>query len=211
MSDTGVGMSEEVRRRVFDPFFTTKGLRGTGLGLSVVYGIMQRHGGHIEVDSAPGKGTTFTLRFQVAAQPVALPQASATMRSVAARRLFLVDDDATVRHTLADLLRSAGHFVTEFDEGATTVRQLRENPPDLVLTDLGMPEMSGWEVARACKRATPGLPVILLTGWGERPASESDHPGVADRILGKPVRLNELLEVIETLTASQDPPTGDRM
>jgi signal transduction histidine kinase/CheY-like chemotaxis protein len=206
VSDTGVGMSEEVRRRVFDPFFTTKGLRGTGLGLSVVYGIMQRHGGHIDVESIPGGGTTFTLRFQAATQPAAIPRPVASAGSVISRTLYLIDDDTTVRRTLAELLRSAGHTVTEFDDGATAVHRLGANPPDLVLTDLGMPEMSGWEVAQACKVTMPHLPVVLLTGWGERPADEAAHAGVTDRILGKPVRLEELLTAIRDLTRSPADP-----
>ena len=201
VKDTGVGMSEGVRRRIFDPFFTTKGVKGTGLGLSAAYGIMQRHGGHIEVASAPGRGTTFTLRFMVASEDAASSLVPATVRAVSPRRLLLIDDDPTVRFTLTELLEETGHVVTAAEGGAEGLAALRQRPVDIVLTDLGMPEMSGWEVARAVKTTAPDLPVILLTGWGERPASQAEHPGVVDRMLEKPVRLNDLLTAIRDLTS----------
>jgi CheY-like chemotaxis protein len=199
-------MTEDVRRRVFDPFFTTKGVRGTGLGLSVVYGIMQRHGGHIAVTSSPGQGTTFTLRFRVADGAASESPPPVVARSYPPRRLLLVDDDSSVRRTLVNLLRAVGHTVAEYAEGALALEHLREHPVDVVLTDLGMPEMSGWDVARASKALDARRPVILLTGWGERPARHADHPGLADRILGKPVPLNELLAAIESLTANDRTP-----
>jgi PAS domain S-box-containing protein len=204
VTDSGVGMAEDIRRRIFDPFFTTKGVKGSGLGLSVVYGIMQRHQGSIDVVSAPGRGTTFVLRFQAAPAAAALPQPPGEMRSFPPRRLLLIDDESTVRQTLSALLRAAGHHVTESNEGAKGLTHLDEHPVDLVLTDLGMPEMSGWDVTRAVKAVNPRLPVILLTGWGEHPASQADHPSLVDRILGKPVRLDELLVAIEQLTAPDD-------
>jgi CheY-like chemotaxis protein len=207
VTDTGVGMAEDIRRRIFDPFFTTKGVKGSGLGLSVVYGIMQRHRGSIDVVSTPGRGTTFALRFQAAPAVAALPQPLGERRSFPPRRLLLIDDESTVRQTLSALLRQAGHHVTEHDEGAKGLAFLGERSVDLVLTDLGMPAMSGWDVTRAVKAVNPHLPVILLTGWGEHPASQVDHPSLVDCILGKPVRLDELLVAIEQLTApgDQDP------
>ena len=202
--DTGVGMAEDVRRRIFDPFFTTKGVKGSGLGLSVVYGIMQRHQGSIDVVSAPGRGTTFVLRFQAAPTADTLPQSVRGRQSFPPRRLLLIDDESTVRQTLSALLRAAGHQVSEYDEGTKGLAHLGEHSVDLVVTDLGMPEMSGWDVTRAVKAAHPRLPVILLTGWGEHPASQADHPSLVDRILGKPVRLDELLVAIDQLTAPGD-------
>jgi CheY-like chemotaxis protein len=205
--DTGIGMDEAVRRRIFDPFFTTKGAKGSGLGLSVVYGIMQRHGGHIEVASAPGQGTAVTLRFRVAAEEAGLCEKPAPVRTVPSRHLLLIDDDPTVRRTLAELLQAAGHLVTVTEGGAEGLTCLRQDSVDLVLTDLGMSEMSGWDVARAVKATAPHLPVILLTGWGEQPMGQSEHPGLVDRILGKPVRLNDLLTAIHELTArTAEPP-----
>jgi CheY-like chemotaxis protein len=167
----------------------------------VVYGIMQRHQGSIDVVSAPGRGTTFLLRFQTAQTADTRPESVRGGQSFPPRRLLLIDDESTVRQTLSALLRAAGHQVTEYNEGAKGLAHLGEHAVDLVVTDLGMPEMSGWDVTRAVKAAYPRLPVILLTGWGEHPASQADHPSLVDRILGKPVRLSELLAAIEQLTA----------
>jgi CheY-like chemotaxis protein len=199
--DTGVGMSEDVRTRIFDPFFTTKGGRGTGLGLSVVYGIMERHGGRIAVASAPGRGTTVTLHFQTVRPAPAHGGGPPRTSAVAPKRLLLVDDDTMVRHTLASLLQAAGHAVTEADGGAAGIALFGKDAIDLVLTDVGMPEVTGWDVAAAIRAAAPRVPVVLLTGWGEHGAAETPRPGLVDRVLGKPVRLEDLLAVIAELTA----------
>jgi signal transduction histidine kinase/CheY-like chemotaxis protein len=201
VTDTGVGMPDEVRQRIFDPFFTTKGVRGSGLGLSMVYGIMERHGGSIQVASAPGQGTTVTLRFQVARTSTPVPDAAIPLPSGPARRILLIEDDPVVRRTLASLLRTGGHIVEEADGGPAGLTRLTEKPVDLVLTDLGMPELNGWEVARQVKARHPDLPVVLLTGWGEQLEDSGDIPaGLVDRVLGKPVRLEDLLTTIAELT-----------
>jgi len=198
VADTGVGMAPAVRERALEPFFTTKGPQGTGLGLSVVYGIMERHGGRIDVESAPGCGTAIRLTFRAA--PPAPGPPPPCRRAVAPRRLLLIDDDPTVRRTLASLLRAAGHRVAEAAAGPEGLARLREEAPDAVLTDLGMPEMTGWEVARAVKAEAPALPVLLLTGWGDQAAVEAEGEACVDRVLGKPVRLEDLLAAIAELT-----------
>jgi signal transduction histidine kinase/ActR/RegA family two-component response regulator len=200
VTDTGIGIPDSVRTQIFDPFFTTKGPHGTGLGLSVVYSIMERHGGRVDVSSVPGRGTTFRLRFQRAVGQAEDRSVEASVARVAARRLLLVDDDPAVRMTLGSLLRAAGHTVLEAEGGTEGVRLLADAPPDLVITDLGMPEVSGWDVARVAKSRYPTLPVILLTGWGEEAASAEGDSRSIDRILGKPVRLQELLATVEELT-----------
>ena len=199
ITDTGVGMTEEVCARVFEPFFTTKGLQGSGLGLAVVYGIMERHGGRIAVTSALGQGTTVTLTFQIAREAEAASGPPGLV-PVTPRRLLIIDDDPMVRQTVVSLLRAAGHSVVEADGGAAGLVRLAETPMDCVLTDLGMPEMTGWDVARAVRTLHPNLPIVLLTGWGEQAAGEADHHGLVDRVLGKPVRLEELLRVIREIT-----------
>ncbi len=198
VTDTGIGMPEEVQRRIFEPFFSTKGGHGTGLGLSVVYGIMERHGGNIQVRSAVGQGTTFTLHFQ-AAPPVteALPQLGQPPSRPC--RILVIDDDAAVRTTLVDLLRAAGHQVADAEGGAAGLAHLDRDGFDLVLTDLGMPEMTGWEVAAAIKDRFPSLPIILLTGWGEPIESNALATRRIDRVLGKPIRLDDLLRTITAL------------
>ena len=208
VTDSGVGMTSEVCHRIFDPFFTTKGVKGTGLGLSVVYGIMQRHGGRIDVTSSPGEGTTFRLRFLVAAEGLVAPSPTVSGLTVRPRCILLIDDDAAVRRTMTELLQEVGHTVIAAEGGAEGLEHLGMSRVDLVITDLGMPGMTGWEVARAVKAVALHPPVILLTGWGERPASHSEHAGLVDRVFGKPVRLDELLAAIRDLTPSADEP-GD--
>jgi CheY-like chemotaxis protein len=200
VTDTGSGMPPEVQEKLFEPFFTTKGVKGTGLGLAVVYGIMARHGGNITVTSAPRQGTTFTLTFlRASAIPPTTAPAAALPALQTPLSLLVVDDEDLVRQTLAMLLRTAGHSVVEAADGPNALAALVATPVDAVITDLGMPGMSGWELARRLKGQSPGLPVILLTGWQEQaPGDEADRRSV-DAILGKPVRLDELSRVIQEI------------
>jgi CheY-like chemotaxis protein len=199
VTDTGIGMPPEVQAKVFEPFFTTKGVRGTGLGLAVVYGILERHGGTIAVDSTLGRGTTFTLTFQrtPAATQAAEPVASAA--PLAPLTLLVVDDEPLVRTTLATLLRTLRHTVLEAADGPGALALLGTETVDCVLTDLGMPDMNGWELARAVKMRHRGCPVILLTGWQDQaPGDEADR-GWVDVVIGKPVRLETLRRTIGDL------------
>jgi len=203
VEDTGIGIPEAIRGRIFDPFFTTKGFHGTGLGLSVVYGIVERHGGRIDVTSTPGHGTTVRLRFR-AATPATAPATLETPPALLpTRRILVVDDDPAVRRTLVDLLRASGQEVFEAASGAEALTRLATTPVDLVFTDLGMPEVTGWDVARAAKARSPHLPVILLTGWGDHVATEAP-PGVhVDRLLTKPVPRRAILTLIAALAGPQ--------
>jgi PAS domain S-box-containing protein len=205
LRDTGVGMTEDVRRKIFEPFFTTKGVKGTGLGLAVVYSILERHGGRVAVASAPGQGTTVTLHFQAAAAGIAAPAAALPLRP-APRRLLLIDDETTVRTTMGTLLRAVGHEVTEAENGPDGLASLAGRPVDLVITDLGMPDMTGWEVARQIKATHPRLPVILLTGWGQQAPPPASGQECVDRVLDKPIRLEALQEVIAALTGPGESP-----
>jgi len=206
VTDTGMGMAEEVRRRVFDPFFTTKGVHGSGLGLSVVYGIMERHGGHIGVASAPGQGSIFTLRFQIAQGDSTQGRTRAKPPVGSCRRILLVDDEPHVRETIAELLRSAGHTVIEAEGPTVGLTRLAEHAVDLVLTDLGMPDMNGIEFAQSIKRQSPTLPVVLLTGWGDRAVRQDVMRGTVDAVLGKPVGRDELLRCVEAYARSAETP-----
>jgi PAS domain S-box-containing protein len=202
VADTGTGMSAETQRRCLEPFFTTKGERGTGLGLAMVYGMVQRHSADLAIESAPGQGTTVRLSFPARTpastgppQPVAAPAAPARLR------VLIIDDDPLVRQVLRDTLAAEGHAVEAADGGQAGIEvfrqaQARGEPFAVVITDLGMPAMDGRQVASAVKTAAPSTPVVLLTGWGQRMAAEGEMPPSVDYILGKPPTLRELREVL---------------
>jgi CheY-like chemotaxis protein len=197
VSDTGIGMDEATRRRCLEPFFTTKGERGTGLGLAMVYGMAERHGGQIDIVTAPGKGTTVRLGFDAPPAPP-LPGLASTAGTRAGQlRILAVDDDPQLLHSLRVILERDGHRVTEADGGQAGIDLFRNahasgEPYALVVTDLGMPYVDGRKVAHAVKALSPATPVLLLTGWGQRMAAENDIPPHVDKVLGKPPRLEEL-------------------
>ncbi len=200
IADTGTGMDAETLRRCFEPFFTTKGERGTGLGLAMVYGIVQRHAADIEIDSAPERGTTVRLIFAAALAREELfdprPQTPP-----ARLRVLVIDDDPMLLKSLRDILESDGHVVATSTGGQDGINQFvdaraAEEPFDVVITDLGMPYVDGRKVATAVKAAAPETPVLLLTGWGHRLLADGDLPAEVDRVLSKPPKLRELREAL---------------
>jgi signal transduction histidine kinase/ActR/RegA family two-component response regulator len=203
VTDNGIGMAEDVKKRIFDPFFTTKGKKGTGLGLSVAYGIISRHKGEIQVESSEGKGTTTTLR---------LPKASQTGRprpTVPAKRLerklriLVVDDDENIRSILDDILTLDGHQVTEAESGQKAVEYFSPEKFDVVVTDLGMPGMSGWEVAKFIKEKDPGMPIVLISGWGGQIDNKKLEEYKIDYMLSKPFNLEQIRSVLAQATELQ--------
>ncbi len=201
VSDTGAGMSEEVRRQALEPFFTSKGPKSRGLGLSVSYGIVQRHGGTLDIESQPGRGTTVTISLPIspAAVAAAPPRAQpAPPSSVSPRRILVIDDDADVRETTADLLATEGHLVTQAASGAEGVSMFRTHRYDVVFTDLGMPGMTGWEVAEAIKALDAATPVVLLTGWADEIDEAARSHACVDQIAGKPLDLVAVAPLIAT-------------
>jgi signal transduction histidine kinase len=166
--DTGCGMSEETRRRVLEPFFTTKGARGTGLGLAVSWGIVKRHGGSIEITSAVGMGSIFTIRLPISAGDAAPVVGEATVRQARSGRILVIDDETEVRCVLRDMLTPCGHSVLEAESGEAGLALLDSEAVDVILTDISMPGMSGWDVATACQRRFPQIPLGFVTGWGDR-------------------------------------------
>lgn len=196
LEDSGRGMPEEVRRHLFDPFFTTKGPSGTGLGMSVVYGIVTRHDGTIDVTSSPGCGTRFTLSFPAADGVVAEADGADEGEPDAPRprgRILVIDDEQPIADLLEDALSGDGHEVEVALSAPEGVRLAGERPFDLVLTDLGMPEMSGWEVASRIRSRENAPPVVLVTGWGTTiTQDEIDEAGVL-AVVHKPFEIAELL------------------
>jgi signal transduction histidine kinase/PAS domain-containing protein/ActR/RegA family two-component response regulator len=210
VSDTGLGMSDVVRARCLEPFYTTKGERGTGLGLAMVYGMVQRHSADLEIDSAPGRGTTVRLAFHVtdtAAEPsVHVPQLPAEPM-----RLLLVDDDPVLLQSLQFVLAADGHLVTTADGGQAGIiefkaAQSRGEPYALVVTDLGMPKLDGRSVAAAIKNASSTTPVVLLTGWGQRLQDDRELPTHVDAVLSKPPKISELRATLARLVSNGDIP-----
>jgi CheY-like chemotaxis protein/anti-sigma regulatory factor (Ser/Thr protein kinase) len=185
VADDGTGMSEEVRRRAHEPFFTTKGVKATGLGLSVAYGIVRRHGGDLAVKTVAGRGTTVMFRLPVAAV-VAPATPPIIRRGSTSLHILLVEDEVEVAEALAEMLTATGHVVVTAGSGAAALSHVESEPGlDLVLTDLVMPGMTGWEVAAAVKARRPRLAVGLITG--EASAIDAAHVDSVDFVIGKPL------------------------
>ena len=205
VSDTGIGMNVDTRRRCFEPFFTTKGERGTGLGLAMVYGMVQRHGAEIDADSAPDRGTTMRVTFDVSrisvGDTVTAPGADARPTRM---RILIVDDDPLLLKSLRDVLEGDGHVVTAANGGQAGIdaflAALEDGGRfDAVITDLGMPYVDGRQVAGIIKGTSPATPVLLLTGWGQRLVDDGDIPAHVDRVLNKPPKLSELRPALAQL------------
>jgi nitrogen-specific signal transduction histidine kinase/ActR/RegA family two-component response regulator len=206
ISDTGVGMTEEARRRCVEPFFTTKGERGTGLGLAMVYGMAQRHSAELAIESEPGKGTTVRVAFLLAparqeSPPQLLAQAPQPLR------ILLVDDDPLLLKSLRDILGSDGHSVQTADGGQAGIDEFlaalaRAEPFAAVITDLGMPNVDGRAVASVIRAAAPTTPVVLLTGWGHGLQGDK-KPEYVDHVLSKPPRLAELRAALADIASAR--------
>jgi CheY-like chemotaxis protein len=193
VEDDGVGMTPETMQRVFEPFFTTKGARGTGLGLSVVYGIVQRHGGKLTVRSEPGRGTRIELTFRRSA--AATPVAAETVASVQGLSVMVVDDEPAVRQLLVDILEALGHRPVAYGSGEAALEDYRPGRFDLVLTDLGMPGVNGWELSRSLRAKDRGVAVAFVTGWGEEVDPAQVRGAGADAVVTKPFSIEDIMRV----------------
>jgi len=192
VTDTGIGMDEETKRRCVEPFFTTKGEKGSGLGLMMVYGTMQRHEGQIEIESELGKGSTFRLLFPLKEAEVKEGDEEERTQALPPLRILLVDDDPRVRKILGELMKSWGHTIVVAEDGfsaldAFLVASRSGQPFDVVITDLGMPRMNGAELVRRIREHDRQVPIIIVTAWGK----EHFVPE-ADAILSKPVHSQDL-------------------
>ncbi|MFL6285492.1 MAG: ATP-binding protein [Pyrinomonadaceae bacterium] len=201
VSDTGTGMTDEVRPRVFDPFYTTKGKAGMGLGLAVSYGIIRRHEGSVAVRSEPGRGTSFQIllpparaRSESKAEAEA-PAISLVPQQPGRTRILVVDDEERVRELLRDILESEGYGVTLARGGREALGLLAESRYDAVFTDLGMQGMSGWELARALRERDEMLPLAVITGWGEAVGSTERDEARVDWVVTKPFDASQILAI----------------
>ena len=201
--DTGIGMDEKTRQRCLEPFFSTKRDRGgTGLGLAMVYGMMERHEGTIEVESEPGKGTTVRLIFPLRQAPTAVgDSAQPKLADRPSLRVLCIDDEPLLRELLKEVLSFEKHKVVTADGGQTGLEAFQAaldcgEAFDIVVTDLGMPNIDGRSVAQTIKTNSPATPVIMLTGWGTMLNERGDLPTNVDAILSKPPRPTELNETL---------------
>ena len=195
-ADTGIGMEEDVRERVFEPFYTTKGALGTGLGLAVSYGIIERHEGLISVDSKLGRGTTFYIDLPRAESTGTSQRQHRPTAQTASLSVLVVDDEKFVRETLAEMLEDLDHKVVTVDGGREALERVASNDFDLVFTDLAMPEMDGWETARAIRQQRPELPVVLVTGYGATAQPPSGELDLVAGIIGKPFDFEQVTGTI---------------
>jgi CheY-like chemotaxis protein len=190
VTDSGMGMSAEVQARVFEPFFTTKGEGGTGLGLAMVFGIIEQHAGHIEVRSTPGQGTTFRISLP-RVEPLAVAEsgrvAIEALSPARPLRVLAVDDEPAMTKAVVRMLRPIGHVVSVAASGEQALEQLKADTYDVVVSDMGMgPGMNGWDLAAEVKRLFPRVRFILATGWGAAiDPSEARARGV-EAVLAKP-------------------------
>jgi signal transduction histidine kinase/ActR/RegA family two-component response regulator/putative methionine-R-sulfoxide reductase with GAF domain len=206
VADTGMGMAPEVRARIFEPFFTTKGQQGTGLGLPVSKGIVEHHGGQIEVESQPGRGTSFTIRLPVLASVANAEVTDDEPELLAPTRILVIEDQLVVREALARLLRSWGHTVEEAADGAQGLERFAQQPYDFVISDLGLPQASGFAVLGQIKARNRHVVTLLLTGWGNEIDLEEAKARGADALLAKPFGRDELRKAMASALASARPP-----
>lgn len=201
IADSGEGMTSDVADRIFEPFFTTKGPQGSGLGLAVSYGIVQRHAGTIEVKSQTGRGTSFIIQLPTA-KGAAAPAAGAKRISLPARRVLVVDDEPVVREVMVEILGELNQDVVAVGSAAEALDAVASAPFDLLITDLAMPEMDGLTLASAVRARAPGIQVMLATGYGQIIPGGAPDPGIVDGIVSKPFQFSDLEASLLALYAS---------
>jgi CheY-like chemotaxis protein len=198
VTDTGVGMPPEIKARVFEPFFSTKGEAGTGLGLVNVHATVERHDGRIEVDSTPGRGTTFRLCFPAA--PLAMPAESVGKRL----RVLAVDDDPRMCRMVFRVLSPKGHEVTEAYSAEEGLEHMARERYDLVISDLGLGSgMNGWEFAQRVRDDYPSTRFILATGWGNSIDEVRARLFNVSAIVGKPYSIDALVGAVEQTSSGR--------
>ncbi len=196
--DNGSGMAEEVRARIFEPFFTTKGPAGTGLGLAVSYSILSRHHGRIDARSEPGTGTTIVVTIPAADD--VRPSEPAVVTSTPRRaRILVIDDEQPVRDVLSDMLRTHGNSVEAVPGGAEGLAALESEEFDVVFTDLSMPEMDGWAVAREVKLRRPAARVVLVTGYAATIDPSDEDRRCVDGIIAKPFDRERVMRALQSV------------
>lgn len=201
--DNGMGMSDVVKQKIFDPFFTTKGPQSTGLGMSVSYGIIKRHKGEILVESKEGKGTTMSIILPVSLKSVESEKKEWVAVKCKKASILVVDDDREICSLLHDILKNEGHEVVTASTGIKGISAFKKNHFDLVISDLGMPKMSGWEVAKEIKKMNPEIPVVILNGWGVQLDDEKLKENRVDLVMAKPFKVSQVLDLVHQTMESK--------
>jgi signal transduction histidine kinase len=222
VGDNGTGMHPEVKSRIFDPFFTTKGKAGMGLGLAVSFGIIRRHEGSVEVESEVGVGTRFRIRLPKAAISEEPAIVDAVVRTPLLEapspgpvriegpqpQILVVDDEEAVRELLRDLLESEGFRVYLAPGGREALNLFAAQRFDGIFTDVGMPGMSGWELAQAIRQRNQRIPIAVITGWGEAVGSDEQREARVDWVVTKPFRAERISELAQEICRRRIPIKG---
>jgi signal transduction histidine kinase/DNA-binding response OmpR family regulator len=195
--DTGEGMSEETKKRVFDPFFTTKGSKGTGLGMSVAYGIISRHNGQIIIDSELGVGTAVTVQLPVSEKVIKEIEGKFNLKQEEKTKILLVEDHKVTLDILAENLINQGHSVHKADNGMAGIKMFKDGHYDIVITDVGLSDISGWAVSKKIKDMSPQVPIVFITGWGNQLSSSQLKECGVDYVLAKPFKTEEISSIIK--------------
>ncbi|HCP23523.1 MAG TPA: hypothetical protein DIT90_05275 [Dehalococcoidia bacterium] len=199
VTDTGIGMSEEVRRRAEEPFFTTKGDEGSGLGLAIVHGIVERHRGELTIESIAGAGSTFTIRLPMGDAGPQLEEPEEESGAIGGLHILVADDDEMVRELIAEYLISADNTVETASNGREALEMWHAGSFDLVITDRRMPELNGDQFASTIEDMSPGFPVIMLTGYGDMMHDIGEAPRGVDLVISKPVSRDKFLQEVSRL------------
>ncbi|HEV7798191.1 MAG TPA: ATP-binding protein, partial [Pyrinomonadaceae bacterium] len=207
ITDSGTGMTPEVKSRLFDPFFTTKGKGGTGMGMAVSFGIIRRHNGSIDVESEPGRGTTFRISLPVA--PEVMTNAGTDLDNPPTSsegdklRVLVVDDESAVREVLREALEAEGCEVMVANSGEHALRlyDARAGSIDLVFTDIGMPEMSGWELSSEIRKRSETIPLAIVSGWADAISIDARQAIKADWVVSKPFDIGTIAEIANEVAA----------
>ncbi|MDB6150165.1 MAG: Histidine kinase [Chthoniobacter sp.] len=208
VTDSGTGMTEETKQRCMEPFFSTKGDEGTGLGLSMVFGIVKRHEGQVEIESELGVGTTVWISLPKGQAETEIPDEE-LFGANGPLRILIVDDEPLARDIVARYLRADGHNVVVAHAGREALARFQEEPFDLVIADQAMPGMTGAQLAAAIAAITPGQPLLLLSGFSDPTLSDEEAPVGVGRVLMKPLSQRALRHAIaRLLSGSLTPGTG---
>jgi len=206
ITDTGTGMTPEVKQRLFDPFFTTKGKAGTGMGLAVSFGIIRRHEGSIEVESEPGRGTTFKISLPKVV-PAALQSEAVGVPEVVPStvedkvRVMVVDDETHVREVLIEALEAEGCEVVSAQSGeiALALFDQYEGKFDAVFTDIGMPSMNGWELVTEIRGRSKSMPIAIISGWADAISLQTKNAVKADWVVAKPFDIDRISKIAQEI------------